>query len=221
VRPLHPQDALVELQRAFKFPERPNIRPRYNVAPSQDIAIVRRRADGEGRELAQVRWGLIPFWAKDAKIGYKMINARAETVATASSSREAFKRRRCLVLADGFYDWQAVPGQTAKQPILITLQSGEPFAFAGLWETWKSPEGPLQSATIVTTEPNALMRPIHNRMPVLLDAADHNTWLDPADPRGPELLRPCPDDWLTTRPVSTAVNSPKNEGEELIATLAA
>lgn len=207
---------LVELQRAFRFPERPNVRSRYNVAPSQDIAIVRHRADGQGRELAQVRWGLIPFWAKDAKIAYRTINARAETVATSGTFRHAFDKRRCLVLADGFYEWRAIEGQKTKQPMMITLRTGAPFAFAGLWETWKGPEGAVQSATIITTEPNEVMRPIHNRMPVLLDAADHDAWLDPSHPRGADLLRPCPDDVLEAVPVSTRVNSPRNDDETLI-----
>ena len=132
---------LVELQRAFRFPERPNLGPRYNVAPTQTVPIVRRRRDGEGRELALVRWGLVPFWAKDLSIGSKLINARAEGIESKPAFKAAFKARRCLVPANGFYEWQKVDG--GKQPMLIRLRSGELFGFAGLWETWREPEGPV------------------------------------------------------------------------------
>ncbi len=161
----------------FGTSERPNLRPRYNVAPTQTVPIVRRKHEGEGCELALVRWGLIPSWAKDAKIGYKLINARAETVATAPSFRSAFKARRCLIPADGFYEWQKVGG--GKQPTLIQRKEGDLFAFAGLWEWWKGgDDGPVESCAIITTEPNAVTAPIHNRMPVILDPADYDRWLD-------------------------------------------
>lgn len=206
---------IVELQAEFEFSETPNLRPRWNVAPTQTVPIVRRRQDGEGRELAMVRWGLVPFWAKDLKIGSTMINARAEGIATKPGFRAAFKSRRCLVPADGFYEWQKVDGG-AKQPMLIRLRSRQPFGFAGLWETWKGPEGPVETCTIATTEPNEIMAPIHNRMPVILDPADFNVWLDPANAGGIDLLRPCPDQWLETLPVSTRVNNVRNDDATLI-----
>jgi putative SOS response-associated peptidase YedK len=205
---------LVELQRAFRFPERPNLGPRYNVAPTQTIPIIRRRQDGEVRELALMRWGLVPFWAKDLSIGSKMINARAEGIESKSAFRAAFTARRCLVPADGFYEWQKVEG--GKQPMLIRLRSSELFAFAGLWETWRGPEGPVETCTIVTTEPNAVTASIHNRMPVILSPTDYDRWLDPSQPGAQELLRPCPDDWLEAYPVSTRVNTPRNDAADLI-----
>lgn len=202
------------LQRAFRFGERPNLAPRYNIAPTQTVPIVRRARGGEGRELALVRWGLVPAWAKDLSIGSRMINARAEGIATKPAFRAAFKARRCLVPADGFYEWAKLDGR--KQPMLIRLRSGEPFAFAGLWEIWRSPDGPLETCAIVTTEPNAVTAPIHNRMPVILDPDDYNRWLDPSRPGGEELLRPCPAEWLEAYPVSPKVNSPRNDAAELI-----
>ncbi len=206
------------LGQAFGITERPNLAPRYNIAPTQSVAIVRRKEDS-GRELAQVRWGLIPFWAKTAGIGSQLINARAETVATKPAFREAFRRRRALILADGFYEWQKQEGSKLKQPMLIRRRDGQPFAFAGLWERWRGPEGEVQSCTIVTTEANALVAPIHNRMPVILDAASYDRWLDPAQPAAIDLLRPCPDDWLEAFPVSTRVNNVRNDADELITPL--
>ena len=181
---------------------------------AQTIPIVRHRRDGEGHELALVRWGLVPFWAKDLSIGSKMINARAEGIAEKPAFRAAFKARRCLVPADGFYEWQKVDG--GKQPMLIRLRSKSTFAFAGLWEVWRSPEGPVETCTIVTTEPNAVTAPIHNRMPVILEPADYDRWLDPSQPDAQALLRPCPDDWLEAYPVSTRVNTPRNDTADLI-----
>jgi putative SOS response-associated peptidase YedK len=205
---------LVELQQAFRFSERPNLAPRYNVAPTQTVPIVRRRQEGEGRELALVRWGLVPFWAKDLSIGSKMINARAEGIESKPAFRAALKARRCLVPADGFYEWKKVEG--GKQPMLIRLHSRELFAVAGLWETWRGPDGPVETCTIVTTEPNAVTAPIHNRMPVILDPADYDRWLDPSQPDGQALLKPCPAEWLEVFPVSTRVNSPRNDTADLI-----
>jgi putative SOS response-associated peptidase YedK len=219
--------SLVRLQAAFGFAERPNLPARYNIAPTQEIAIVRPRREGQ-RELALVQWGLIPFWAKDARFGSRCINARAETVATAPAFREAFQRRRALILADGFYEWRKLepPGikpskGMVKQPVLIRRHSGEPFAFAGLWERWKGPEGEVQTATIITTHANASLAAIHDRMPVILDPASYDRWLDPARPQAQELLRPCPDDWLEAVPVSARVNSPKNDDADLLTPLAA
>jgi len=204
------------LQRAFGFEERPNLQPRYNVAPTQTVPIVRRKGD-DGRELAPVRWGLIPSWAKDASIGGRLINARAETVAEKPAFRGAFRRRRALVPADGFYEWRKREGDRPKQPLLIRRRDGQPFALAGLWEHWRGPEGEVQTCTIVTTAANAVLAPIHDRMPVILDPAAYDRWLDPARPGAEELLRPCPDEWLEAFPVGTRVNNVRNDAAELIA----
>ena len=149
--------------------------PAYNIAPTQQVLTVTN--DGE-RRASYMRWGLIPFWAKDAKIGYRMINARGETVAEKPSFRTALRKRRCLILADGFYEWQKLGGKQ-KRPMRIVLKSGEPFAFAGLWETWKDPEGEMvKSCTIITTAANDFLRPIHDRMPVILPRESESFWLD-------------------------------------------
>lgn len=194
--------------------------PRYNIAPTQDAPVVRVAADGD-RELVGLRWGLIPFWAKDPKIGNRMINARSETVAEKPAFRQAYRKRRCLVLADGFYEWQKTPG--AKTPWYISLAGGAPFAMAGLWESWRDKtQGdeaePVQTCSIITTSPNELMARLHNRMPAILldDAVDR--WLDPAaEPASlAPLLGPIPASRLTADPVSRRVNSPANDDAELI-----
>ncbi len=159
----------------------PNLPARYNVAPTQEVPIIRSQGgDGDGgggRALAMLRWGLIPFWAKEPSIAYRMINARAETVATKPAFRAAFRARRCLVPADGFYEWQK--RGRAKQPFRIVLKGEALFAFAGLWERWSGGEGEvIESCTIIVTEANELLRPIHDRMPVILDPADLGAWLD-------------------------------------------
>jgi putative SOS response-associated peptidase YedK len=191
--------------------------PRYNIAPTQPIAVVPNNGE---RTLDFFVWGLIPSWAKDPKIGSRMINARGETVAEKPSFRAAYRRRRCLILADGFYEWQKVPGQKNKQPVYIHLKSGEPFAFAGLWEYWQSEHGDeVLSATIITTTPNDLLAPIHNRMPVILPPTVYDRWLDPGE-QPPDalddLLAPYPASELETYPVSTMVNSPANDMPECI-----
>jgi putative SOS response-associated peptidase YedK len=193
--------------------------PRYNVAPTQELPIIRQPVDG-GRVLAFARWGLIPSWAKDAKIGNRLINARGETVATMPSFRSAFKARRCLVPADGFYEWHKL-ASGGKQPFYLHFGDRRPFAFAGLWEHWQSPDGELvDSYTILTTGANAVMKPIHDRMPVILDPADYDRWLDPtrhqADALAP-LLRPYEGDGLIATPVGTFVNNPRHEGAECLA----
>ena len=168
-------------------------------------------------------WGLIPSWAKDPKIGNRLINARSETLGEKPSFRTAYKRRRCLILADGFYEWQKQPGQTAKAPHYIVLKSGYPFAFAGLWEQWFSPDGSeIKSATIITTEPNELIAQLHNRMPVILPTQAYDRWLDcfdrsPAELR--DLLVPYPPEEMTFYPVSTQVNNPSNDLPELVVPL--
>jgi putative SOS response-associated peptidase YedK len=205
-----------ELQSRFGFEARDmEHRPRYNIAPSQQVLTVVN--DGQPRP-ETMRWGLIPFWAQDPKIGYRMINAVGETAAAKPAFRAAFKRRRCLVLADGFFEWRK-EGKS-KIPTYIFLRSREPFAFAGLWETWKSPEGEtIRSCSIVTTKPNDFIAPIHNRMPVILSQETEPLWLDPmtekADTLTP-LLTPSPAEWLDSYVVSSVVNSPKNSGPECI-----
>lgn len=211
-----PVDALRQL---FMFAERPNLQPRYNVAPTQDVPIVRRTREGTGRELILVRWGLVPYWADDPKIGNRMINARCESVARAPAFREAYRRRRCLVPADGFFEWQK-EGRT-RQPLLVRRRDRAPFAFAGLWERWPQPAGGvLRSCTIITCPPNELVAPVHDRMPVILDAADFERWLEPEVVDGRTLLRPCPADWLEAFPVNPRVNSPANDDPDCIAPLA-
>jgi len=189
--------------------------PRYNIAPTQNVATIRRQAGRAGRRLALVRWGLIPPWATDGSIGNRLINARAETAAEKPSFRAAFRRRRCLVAADGFYEWQRT--KDGKQPYYITLANGRPIGFAGLWETWRSRAAPrqvIESCTILTTEANGTLRPIHDRMPVILEPDTYEWWLDP-DPVEPDrlvqLLVPCADAQVTARPVSAYVNNPAHD----------
>ena len=205
------------LQLRFGFEARDlEYRPRYNIAPTQPVLAV---VNDGGRRAEFMRWGLIPFWAKDPKIGSRMINAVGETAAAKPAFRAAFKKRRCLVLADGFFEWRK-EGK-AKVPTYIFLKSGEPFAMAGLWETWKNPEGELlRSCTIVTTQPNEFIAPIHNRMPVILSQETEALWLDPMTEEASTLnplLIPSPSEDLDSYVVSNLVNSPKNSGPECIA----
>jgi putative SOS response-associated peptidase YedK len=198
--------------------------PRYNIAPTQTVVAVRQSEQADGRELALLRWGLIPSWAKDMKIGNNLINARADGVATKPSFRHAFKKKRCLIPADGFYEWQAVPGQKVKQPFHISVRDAPVFAFAGLWERWTDPEGkPVETSSIITTDANEAMAPVHNRMPVILNPADYGEWLD-RDQQDAEklqrLLKPFPADRMQLTPVSTLVNSPRNEKPECVRPLA-
>ena len=186
--------------------------PGYNIAPTESVLTVR---NVEGREAAFMRWGLVPFWAKDPKIGARMINARAETVAEKPAFRNALKKRRCLVLADGYYEWQKTPA--GKTPCRIIMKSGEPFAMAGLWETWKDPQGNVvPSCTIITTVANDFLAPIHNRMPVILPQEVERLWLDP-DPDDAAVLTPYPDESMDAYEVSTLVNFAGNDGREIIA----
>jgi putative SOS response-associated peptidase YedK len=191
--------------------------PRYNVAPTQPVAVV---ANTGKNELDFFLWGLIPSWAKDPKIGSKLINARSETLAEKPSFRSAYKRRRCLIFSDGFYEWRAEPQGRGKTPMYIHMKSGEPFAFAGLWESWHSPLGDLiRSCTIITTQANDLLAPIHHRMPVILPADDYDRWLDPAERSHADLgdlLKPYPGDLMETYPVSKLVNSPANDSPECV-----
>ncbi|HEY8240395.1 MAG TPA: SOS response-associated peptidase [Kiritimatiellia bacterium] len=191
--------------------------PRYNVAPSQDVPVMLN--DGS-RRVVWARWGLVPHWAKDPAIGNKMINARAETLHEKPSFRKPFRSQRCLIIADGFYEWRTVPGQRVRTPLYIRLKSGDPFAFAGLWDRWKSPEGPdLLSCVIVTTTPNDLLSTIHDRMPVILGKETRNTWLRQDDVPLETLqacLAPYPAAEMTAHPVSTRVNSPRVDEPDLI-----
>ena len=197
----------------------PLFQPRYNIAPSQPVVAIRIEPDTAMRRLAQLRWGLIPSWAKDPKIGSQCINAKAETVAATPSFQSAFKKRRCLVIATGFYEWQRQQGSLT-QPMCIGLQSKRPFAFAGLWEHWRPAEGePIETCTIITTEPNDLMAPIHTRMPVILAPTSYDQWLDPTfqqvEPLN-ALLRPDPSEELTAYPVSTLVNNPHHDAPQCL-----
>ena len=211
-----PMEAVRQL---FDFPERPNLALRANIAPSQDVAAVR-LGEGEAgaRHLVALRWGLIPSWAKEPGIGNRMINARAETIAEKPSFRAAFRRRRCLIPADGFYEWKTEQGR--KQPYRIALESGAPFAFAGLWERWEGAggSGAIESCTIVTTEANERLRTIHHRMPVILAPEAYDLWLDPDAPgaQAQALLGPAPSEWFTAYRVSPKINSPANDDPALI-----
>jgi putative SOS response-associated peptidase YedK len=210
---LHTNPAAIAL--AFGLAHPPAIAPRYNIAPMQDVPVIRATRSGE-RELAQVRWGLVPRWAKDPSIGARMINARAETVAEKPSFRIAFQRHRCLIPADGFYEWK--PGPAGKQPIRVGMKDERPFAFAGLTERWLSPGGEvLDSCTIVTTTANALLATMHDRMPVIVAPSDYARWLDVAsDADVTDLLAPYPADAMTWYPVSTRVNSVRHDDAALI-----
>jgi putative SOS response-associated peptidase YedK len=211
-------DPDADLAVQFNLPEIPDMQPRYNIAPTQSVAAVRAAKESAVRELAWLYWGLIPFWAKDPKIGARMINARSETVAEKPSFRTAFKRRRCLVMADGFYEWQKQNG--GKQPFFIHLRDRKPFAFAGLWEFWKGEdEVVIESCTLLTTTPNELIRPLHNRMPVILHPQDYELWLDPEMQeveRLQPLLHSYPSNEMNVYPISRFVNRPQNDDPRCI-----
>src|SRR5206468_1131262 len=197
----------------FQFPEISPLKPRYNSAPSQPVAVVRRFPDDLDRKLAMLRWGLIPAWAKDPAKARQPINAKSETVAELPTFRVAFRKRRCLIPADGFYEWQQEGGR--KQPVYICMKDREPFAFAGLWERWVGEEDKIiESCTILTTEPNELLEAIHKRMPVILDPQDYDLWLDP-DVQQPDKLRPVlhpyPSELMTYYPVNLRVNNPRHD----------
>ena len=211
-----------QLQRRFAVAQLPlELSPQYNIAPGQTLPVVVAGESGHAVEL--MRWGLIPSWSKDPKVGAKLINARAEGLADKPSFRSPLRRQRCLVPASGFYEWRKAG--PAKTPYFIHLTSGELFGFAGLWDHWRDPHGQeLHTYTIVTTAPNALVAPIHNRMPVILPRDAEDAWLDPEnhDPAFlTALLRPYPAEQLEAYPVSPAVNSTANTGARLIAPLSA
>ena len=214
-----PDDDLADL---FDLPEVPSLEPRYNIAPTQPVAVVRLAEAREVRELQMLHWGLIPSWSQDAGVGARMINARSETAAAKPSFRAAFRHRRCLIPADGFYEWQRTGGR--KQPHYIRRRDQGPFALAGLWEHWEGPEGPvIESCTILTTASNELLGPLHDRMPVILDPAAYAEWLDPSitdAARVRPFLRPYEADDLVAYPVSTHVNNPRNDDRRCIEPLA-
>ena len=208
-----------ELQAAFpNFVIPVDLPPSYNIAPSQPIPVVLN--DGEN-QLDFVRWGLVPFWTKPDKVGkFALINARSETAAEKASFKTPFRRRRCLILTDGFFEWSKSTTGKGKTPYYITLKDQSPFAFAGLWDSWNSPEGDqLKTACILTTSPNEVVKPIHDRMPVILPKDHYQTWLNP-DETKPEVLQPLmipyPGEEMQAYPVSTYVNSPKNNSPQCI-----
>jgi putative SOS response-associated peptidase YedK len=197
----------------FEFEASTPTEPRYNIAPTQPIPVVRNARSG-GREFVMLRWGLVPFWAKDASIGNRMINARAETLAEKPAYRNAYEKRRCLVLADGFYEWRK--DAYGKTPYFISLASGQPFAFAGLWETWtdRATGEPLQTAAIVTTAASDFLRDLHDRMPVVLQPRDAGAWLS-GDPGILDAVTAAPPEFQAW-PVDRKVNNARTEGPELI-----
>lgn len=191
----------------------------YNIASQSVQPVVRQGRDTGEREFALLRWGLVPFWAKDAKIGYSTINARAEEAAQKPAFRDAMRKRRCLVPADAFYEWERSDPKN-KQPFAIALKSGEPYAFAGLWERWRPKEGEaLETFTILTTDANTVVEPIHNRMPVILEPKDYERWLEPtpAERLPIDLLRPFPAERMIAWPVNSRVGNVRNNDPELLA----
>jgi len=208
----------------FSLFEVPLLKPRFNIAPTQPAPVVRmtpEKAEPQ-RQFVALRWGLVPSWAQDPAIGNRMINARAETVADKPAFRSALRRRRCLVVADGFYEWQTAGKR--RQPMFIHMRDDRPLAFAGLWESWEGADhSALESCTILTTAANDLVRPVHNRMPVILARQDYGRWLDPAVQK-PEsilsLLRPCPSEPMEAYAVDTWVNSPARDDERCLARVA-
>jgi putative SOS response-associated peptidase YedK len=205
---------------AFGLPDVPLLQPRFNITPSQPVAVVRSGTGLAGRELVFLRWGLIPAWADGPSIGDRMANARSETVATKPSFRQSFRSRRCLIVSDGFYEWQKVNGR--KQPYHIRLPDERPFGLAGLWERWDKGDNPVESCTILTTEANELMQPIHDRMPVILPPEEYSLWLDPRcgdTERLAKLLLPYPSAGMIAHKVSALVNNPKNDVAKCIEAL--
>jgi putative SOS response-associated peptidase YedK len=200
---------------AFDLDDALELPPRYNIAPTQFVPVVRLDEARRTRELALVQWGLVPAWAKDPNIGNRLINARSETVAEKPAFRTAFKSRRCLVVADGFYEWGHVNG---KSPYYFHLKDGRPFGFAGLWERWEQGGEPLESCTVITTEANGIVGAVHERMPVILRPEDYGRWLDPGEKAEAlvGLLAPLPDNWMAAHPVSKLVNNPGNESPRYI-----
>jgi putative SOS response-associated peptidase YedK len=190
-------------------------KPRYNVAPTQDVPVVK---DSQTRDVELMHWGLIPFWAKEKSIGERMINARAETLAEKPAFRQAFKQRRCLILADGFFEWQRMDANAPKLPLYFQLINKEPFTFAGLWESWhEAPEKEMHSCTIITCEPNELVAKVHNRMPVILDKSSCWRWLEEQDATKLQaVLAPYPAEKMQAHAVGRLVNNPRDDRPEII-----
>jgi len=209
------------LAREFGVSDFPPRSPRYNIAPSQPVAAVRAAPAGSGRELALLRWGLIPSWSKDPAIGNRLINARAETAREKPSFRNAFRRHRCLIPASGFYEW--LRWDRGKQPYFVRMCDGHPFAFAGLWDRWESPdEGAVETCAILTTAANDVLAPIHDRMPVILPPGEYDRWLDPSllnTDSLATLLVPFPPEEMLAFPVSPRVNAPTVDDEKCITPL--
>lgn len=206
------------IQRRFNIKPGPYMHePRYNIAPSQPAPVIVRESENV---LKMMKWGLVPHWAKDSKIGFKLINARAETITKKPSFKTPFKKRRCLVLADGFYEWENEKSKRVKIPHIFVLKSRRPFAFAGLWDEWETPGGePLLSFTIITTGPNDLMKTIHDRMPVILRKEDEELWLDPGvrdENTLLELLKPYESGLMEEYEVAVKVNSPNEDSPECV-----
>ena len=204
------------LAEAFDLAGLPELAPRYNIAPTQPVAAV--RAGAAGRQLVRLRWGLVVPWAKDTKVA--PINARSETAADKPLFRAALRKRRCLVPASGVYEWLALAGGKRKQPYCFRPGDERPWAFAGLWERWLGPDGPVESCAILTTEANGLVRPVHDRMPVILPRQHWAAWLDPTQQEAGELvplLRPFPPDAMRAYPVGQLVGNPRNNGPECMA----
>jgi putative SOS response-associated peptidase YedK len=211
------------IAQAFNVPVPPTmqVQPRYNVAPMQNIVTLMQNKDEEQAHLAMLRWGLVPSWAKDESVGNRMINARAETLAEKPSFKRLLHSKRCLIVADGFYEWKSEPGTKTKTPMYFTREDDEPFTFAGLWDTWRSPEGEqLRTCTIITTNPNAVVSPVHNRMPAILPAGAREEWLDPRQQDEQallHLLNPYDASAMKVRPVSRLVNNTNNDSPEILA----
>ena len=212
------REALANLFPLFDIPD---VTPSYNVAPTQLVLAVRLPAGADKPEMVALKWGLVPSWADDPAMGNRLINARAETAASKPAFRSAFGKRRCLVLADGFYEWRKMDRK--KQPYLFRLRDGASFAFAGLWEHWEHDGRAIDSCTILTTDANELVKPVHDRMPVMLAPRDFARWLDPKTAKGPELqalLRPYPAEAMTAYPVDLRVNNPRHNDAACVAPLA-
>lgn len=211
-------DGKKELQGRFEFDDPGDVfaEPRYNIAPTQMHPVV--VVEGDRRVVRLMKWGLVPYWSNDEKAGYRMINARAEGIEQKPSFKNPLRNKRCLVVTNGFYEWKKVDSKT-RIPYFIRLKSGEPFAFAGLWDRWDKGKEPLLTFTIITTENNELIAPVHNRMPVILHPKDEAVWLDP-EIRSPAkllpLLKPYPSGEMEMYEVSSVVNSPKNDEPDCI-----
>jgi putative SOS response-associated peptidase YedK len=214
---LHSHPAAIAL--AFGLAHPPDVHPRYNITPMTDVPVVRVNAEGR-RELVRMRWGLVPRWAKDPAIGSSLVNARGETLADKPSFRTSYRRHRCLLPANGFYEWMVVdPGaqHPRKQPVHVGLKDDQPFGFGGLYERWLSPTGDvLDTCTIVTTDANRLLRPVHDRMPLIIAPADYDRWLDPANADVADLVAPYGGDDLAWHPVSSRVNNVRHDDASLI-----